>query len=71
MGGPLVTLLPSLSVGLVLLQLRVPFLLGQSRCLEQMDELVEYLDKFNRQAPGTFIEESKDLNWPGTSELSS
>ena len=70
MGGPVMTLLPSLSVGLVLLQMRVPYLLGQSHCLEQMDKLVEYLDKFNRRSPSIFVEESEDLNWPGTSELS-
>ncbi len=66
--GPVAALLPSLSIGLVLLQLRLPSLMVESRCLELMGKLMVSLDKFNRQDPNTIIEDSEDLAWPGSGE---
>lgn len=62
--GLVEVLLPELSVGLVLLQLRLPMKMVESKCLELMGELMEVLDKFNRLAPSAIEEDSADLAWP-------
>ena len=63
--GPSGVLLPELAVGLVLLQLRMPLLLQDSKCVPLLGELVTQLDGFNRQGPGAGVEDEDDLAWPG------
>ncbi len=67
--GPVETLLPELSVGLVLLQFRLPLKLVESNCVPLVGELVKYLDDFNRLAPGLDEEDKQDLSWPDTHSM--
>ena len=64
--GPVEALLPELSVGVVLLQLRVPMKLVENRCVPLLGELVKCLDDFNRLGPGVQKEDKQDLDWPDT-----
>ena len=64
--GPVEVLLPELAVGLVLLHLKLPQQLMESRCVPLLRELVECLDNFNRLAPGALQEDEEDLTWPDT-----
>ncbi len=64
--GPAVTLLPELSVSLILLQLKLPFKFLESKCFPLVGELVRLLDEFNRLVPGACEEDEQDLAWPDT-----
>lgn len=64
--GPAVTLLPELSVSLVLLQLQLPFKFLENKCVPIIGEVVKLLDDFNQLAPGAFEEDEQDLSWPDT-----
>lgn len=61
--GPCGMLLSELSVGLVLLQLRVPMNMVVSNCVPLIGELIQCLDHFNRLAPGALKEDVEDLAW--------
>ena len=61
--GPCGMLLSELSVGLVLLQLRVPMNMVESDCVPLIGELLQHLDHFNRLAPGALKEDVEDLAW--------
>ena len=62
--GPVMTLLPELSVSLVLLQLKLPFQFMETSCVSLVEELVKLLDDFNHLAPGICEDEEEDLAWP-------
>lgn len=62
--GPVVTLIPELSVSMVLLQLKMPFKLLESKCVPLVGELMKLLDDFNSLAPGAYEEDEQDLAWP-------
>ena len=64
--GPVVMLLPELSVSMVLLQLRIPCVFLASKCVSLVGELVKFLDDFNQLAPGALQEEEQDMAWPDT-----
>lgn len=58
------TLLPELSVGLVLLQLQTPLLIADCDCIPLLSGLLELLDKFNRLAPDCLNIDQDDIAWP-------
>ena len=61
--GPCGLVIPELTVGLVLLLLRVPLQLMESECVPLLGELVEVLDQFNRLASEAHQEDESDLSW--------
>ncbi|KAG1662456.1 E3 ubiquitin-protein ligase HERC2 [Nymphon striatum] len=61
-------LLPELVLSLLLLQIHLPntlFLSDFTQCFALLTIILDYLDKFNRLAPGMNIDDIEDMSWPG------
>uniref|UniRef100_T1IYS2 HECT-type E3 ubiquitin transferase n=1 Tax=Strigamia maritima TaxID=126957 RepID=T1IYS2_STRMM len=58
-------LLPELVMCLILLHIHVPHVLQEVRIIPVLINLLDYLDQFNRMAPGMEKDDCEDMSWPG------
>lgn len=58
-------LVPELLICLVQLEALFPSLIHETLLIPMLSQLLDYLDKFNRLAPGLDKENSADLLWQG------
>lgn len=58
-------LIPELLICLVQLEILFPGLIHESHLIPMLSKLLDYLDKFNRLAPGLDKENAADLLWQG------
>ncbi|XP_042145750.1 E3 ubiquitin-protein ligase HERC2 isoform X2 [Ixodes scapularis] len=58
-------LLPELLLSLILLETSAPEATQAAQVVPTLSPLLESLDCFNRLAPGSHLEDSQDLSWPG------
>ena len=57
------SLLPELSLGLVLLQMKAAPVMVTTKCVLVLGKLINLLDQFNRFAPGIHATDVEDLAW--------
>lgn len=57
------SLLPELSLGLVLLQMKAAPVMVTTKCILLLGKLINLLDQFNRFAPGIHAMDVEDLAW--------
>jgi len=57
------SLLPELSLGLVLLQMKAAPVMVTTKCILSLGKLINLLDQFNRFAPGIHAMDVEDLAW--------
>lgn len=57
------SLLPELSLGLVLLQMKAAPVMFTTKCILLLGKLISPLDQFNRFAPGIHTMDTEDLAW--------
>lgn len=55
--------MPELLICLVQLEILFPGLIHESYLIPMLSQLLDYMDKFNRLAPGLDKEDSADLLW--------
>ncbi|XP_021378315.1 E3 ubiquitin-protein ligase HERC2-like isoform X2 [Mizuhopecten yessoensis] len=58
-------LLPEMVTCMILLHLKNPLVIYQSRCVSVLEGLLDLLNQYNKLAPGLDRDDKEDLAWPG------